>query len=124
MWSTYIAIVTVFALWISCAQGFYFIMGERESKCFADDLPNEVIFRASFRASSNDGKELGLHVTVLDPQKKVLLSRDYDHDTEISFASHEEGEYTICASTNSSRWAIYATGKWAHIIQRFVYASQ
>lgn len=54
---------------------------------------------------------IGMHVEVLDPEKKVILSKFYASEGRFTFTSHTPGEHHICLHTNSTRWSLFAGGR-------------
>merc|ERR1712012_602861 len=47
---------------------------------------------------------IGVHVEVVDPEKKVIISRTYAAEGRFTFTSHAAGEHVICLNSNSSAW--------------------
>merc|ERR1719186_468850 len=54
---------------------------------------------------------MGMHVEVKDPDKKVVLARDYGSEGRFTFTSHMPGEHTICIHSNSTKWTLMASEK-------------
>jgi hypothetical protein len=54
---------------------------------------------------------IGMHVEVLDPEKKVVLSKFYASEGRFTFTSHTPGEHHICLHTNSTKWSLFAGGR-------------
>lgn len=54
---------------------------------------------------------IGMHVEVLDPENKVVLSKFYASEGRFTFTSHTPGEHHICLHTNSTRWSLFAGGR-------------
>lgn len=104
----------------SYSYGLYFHMGETEKKCFIEEIPDETMVTGKYRTqlyddSSNDympaSPGIGMHVEVLDPESKVILSKFYASEGRFTFTSHTPGEHHICLHTNSTRWSLFAGGR-------------
>ena len=105
---------------LSVCQGLYFHMGETEKKCFIEEIPDETMITGKYRTqlyddSTNDympaSPGIGMHVEVLDPEKKTVLSKFYASEGRFTFTSHTPGEHHICLHTNSSKWSLFAGGR-------------
>jgi hypothetical protein len=105
---------------LSYSYGLYFHMGETEKKCFIEEIPDETMVTGKYRTqlyddSSNDympaSPGIGMHVEVLDPESKVVLSKFYASEGRFTFTSHTPGEHHICLHTNSTRWSLFAGGR-------------
>lgn len=95
-------------------------MGETEKKCFIEEIPDETMVTGKYRTQlyddhSNDympaSPGIGMHVEVLDPENKVVLSKFYASEGRFTFTSHTPGEHHICLHTNSTRWSLFAGGR-------------
>ena len=81
---------------------------------------NAFIFSGKYRTQLYDDSRndympaspgIGMHVEVLDPEKKVILSKFYASEGRFTFTSHTPGEHHICLYTNSTRWSLFAGGR-------------
>lgn len=113
-------IILVFLAGLSYCHGLYFHMGETEKKCFIEEIPDETMVTGKYRTqlyddATNDympaSPGIGMHVEVLDPESKVILSKFYASEGRFTFTSHTPGEHHICLHTNSSRWSLFAGGR-------------
>ena len=102
------------------SYGIYFHIGEKEKKCFIEELPEETMLTASYKAELWDKKTkqyiasppgMGMHVEVKDPNSKVLLSKTYGAEGKFYFTTHTPGEQQICIHSNSTKWSLFAGGK-------------
>jgi len=109
-----------FVAFLAFCDGLYFHMGETEKKCFIEEIPDETMITGKYRTqlyddSTNDympaSPGIGMHVEVLDPEKKVILSKFYASEGRFTFTSHTPGEHHICLHTNSTRWSLFAGGR-------------
>eukprot|EP00694_Reclinomonas_americana_P007184 EC798108.1.p1 GENE.EC798108.1~~EC798108.1.p1 ORF type:complete len:220 (+),score=108.63 EC798108.1:50-709(+) len=89
----------------------YTFIGEGETKCFSEDLPNNTLLLAKYEipaqelaGANTSGKPLGIHVTATGPTGVMFLDQVTDHRARIAFKSESSGEHTICFNTNSSSW--------------------
>jgi len=107
-------------LLISSSNGLYFHMGETEKKCFIEEIPDETMITGKYRTqlfdeSTNDylpaSPGIGMHVEVMDPDRKTVLSKFYASEGRFAFTSHTPGEHQICLHTNSTRWSLFAGGR-------------
>jgi hypothetical protein len=98
---------------ISLTSGLYFHIGETEKKCFIEEIPDETMVVGNYKVEifhpqTNDfiptPSGLGVHVNVLDPQFKTIMSRTYAAEGRYTFTSHSAGEHTICLHSNSTAW--------------------
>jgi len=104
----------------STVQSLYFHIGEKEKKCFIEELPEDTLVTGKYRAQLWDKEKsefmdsvagMGMHVEVNDPDKKVVLSRGYGSQGTFTFTSHIPGEHQICIHSNSTKWSLFAGGK-------------
>jgi len=105
---------------LQVSAGLYFHIGEKERKCFIEELPNETLIHGKYHAQWWEKDEnkwidskagMGMHVEIADPEKKVILSRSYGSDGQFSFTSHSPGEHQVCISSNSTKWSLFSGGK-------------
>ena len=82
---------------------------------------NTFIFSGKYRTQLYDDSRndympaspgIGMHVEVLDPEKKVILSKFYASEGRFTFTSHTPGEHHICLHTNSTRWVCLLVEDW------------
>jgi len=117
-----VALYSVFivVLSLTVCHGLYFHMGETEKKCFIEEIPDETMITGKYRTQLYDESThdympaspgIGMHVEVLDPEKKVVLSKFYASEGRFTFTSHTPGEHHICLHTNSSKWSLFAGGR-------------
>jgi len=108
----FLALVTT-----SAVNGLFFEMTEKETKCFIEELPDDTIVHGKYRTQvknkDSDTFEktapgMGMHVEVKDPEKKVVLARDYGAEGKFTFTSHMPGEHQICIHSNSTKWSLLA----------------
>ena len=101
-------------------RALYFHMGETEKKCFIEEIPDETMVTGKYRTQLYDEETkgylpaspgIGMHVEVLGPEKKTVLSKFYSSEGRFTFTSHTPGEHHICLHTNSTKWSLFA-GKW------------
>ena len=64
---------------------------------------------------------IGMHVEVLDPEKKVILSKFYASEGRFTFTSHTPGEHHICLPTHSTKWSLFAGGRLVILFLMFVF---
>lgn len=89
----------------------FFILGEKENRCFYEDYHNDVMVKFEFNATLHKSSTpIGLHVTMNGPNKQVMLSKEYGSRSVVNFRTDEPGEYSLCVRTNSTKWSMYAKG--------------
>ena len=99
-----------FCLTFFCSVHFLLFSGKYRTQLY-DDSRNDYM-------PASPG--IGMHVEVLDPEKKVILSKFYASEGRFTFTSHTPGEHHICLYTNSTRWSLFAGGRlvskfyWSH----------
>jgi len=73
-------IVHVFLLLVQLASSLFFEMGEKETKCFVEEIPEETMVVGKYNTQLFDDKinewqpsapGMGMHVEVSDPEQKV-----------------------------------------------------
>jgi len=100
---------------LSAVSGLYFHIGETERKCFIEEIPDETMVVGHYKAQVfeprlNDfvnmptNSNLGVHVSVQDPDLRSVMSRTYAAEGRFTFTSHTAGEHIICLHSNSSAW--------------------
>ncbi|ESO09551.1 hypothetical protein HELRODRAFT_109739 [Helobdella robusta] len=94
-------------------EGLYFYISETEKKCFSEDLADDTIVVGKYKVEIYDKIQnryiptipgLGMHVEVLDPEDRPIMSRTYSTEGKFSFNSHSPGEHIICLHSNSTAW--------------------
>lgn len=110
--------ITVFLL--KYVSGLYFHVGEKEKKCFIEELPEDTMVTGKYKSQLWDKRSekfldstpgMGMHVEVKDPINKIVLSKSYGSEGAFTFTSHTPGEHQICIHSNSTKWALFAGGK-------------
>jgi len=100
-------------------NSLYFQIGEKEKKCFIEEVPKETMVTGKYKAQSFDKEKnefldsfpgMGMHVEIADPNKKMVLSRAYGSTGKFTFTSDMPGEHTICIHSNSTKWSLFAGG--------------
>ena len=113
-------ILIIFLCFVHISCAIYFHIGEKEKKCFIEELPEDTMLTANYKAELLDKKTkkyiesppgMGMHVEVKDPNSKVLLSKTYGAEGKFYFTTHTPGEQQICIHSNSSKWSLFAGGK-------------
>lgn len=98
----------------------YFHVGEKEKKCFIEELPEDTMVTGKYKAQLWDKQTekfldstpgMGMHVEIKDPDDKIILSKSYGHEGAFTFTSHTPGEHQICIHSNSTKWTLFAGGK-------------
>ena len=107
-----LAMLAVLLYVASPSRALYFHIGEGETKCFIEEVPDETMIEGKYRtqgqnpdgtyAESSPG--FGIHVEITDPNEDLIMAKDYEAEGRFVFTAHEPGEHTICLHTNSSRW--------------------
>jgi p24 family protein alpha len=73
-------IVHVFLLLVQHVESLFFEMGEKETKCFVEEIPEETMVVGKYNTQLFDDKSnewqrsapgMGMHVEVSDPEQKV-----------------------------------------------------
>lgn len=110
----------IFATITVSLEALYFQMGEKEKKCFIEEVPEDTIVTGKYKAQLFDEKTnkfedspqgMGMHVEVSDPNKDTMLSRAYGATGKFTFKSAHPGEHSICIHSNSTKWSLFAGGK-------------
>lgn len=109
-----------FILFIHSTSALYFHIGEREKKCFIEELPEDTMVIGKYKAQMWDKRTnqflestpgMGMHVEVKEPSDKILLSKSYGSEGSFTFTSNSNGEHQICIHSNSTKWSLFAGGK-------------
>lgn len=117
---SYISLITFLSTCISQTSGIFFYMHETERKCFMEEIPKDTTLKAKYRIQLFDSATLGylpatpgigIHVEVLDPRDKVMLSKFYASEGHFFFTSYAPGNHHICLSTNSTKWKLFRGGR-------------
>jgi len=98
---------------LQLTNALYFHIGETEKKCFIEEIPDETMVVGNYKVQAYEANNkeylpasssIGMHVDIVDPDKKVVLSRTYAAEGRFTFTSHSAGEHVICLNSNSSAW--------------------
>lgn len=98
-------------------NALYFHIGEKEKKCFIEEIPEDTMLTGKYKAQLWDKRTdqflestpgMGMHVEVKDPAGKILLSKSYGAEGAFTFTSHTPGEHQICIHSNSTKWSLFA----------------
>jgi len=101
-------------------SGVYFYIGEKEKKCFIEELPEDTMVKANYKAQllnketgvyENSAPGMGMHVEVKDPDNQIVLSKTYGSQGSFAFTTHKPGDQHICLHSNSTKWSFFASGK-------------
>lgn len=112
--------ICVLLLVLNYSSALYFHIGEKEKKCFIEELPEDTMVTGKYKAELLDKRTnkylesppgMGMHVEVQDPDDRVLLSKTYGSEGAFTFTSHTPGEQKICFHSNSTKWSLFAGGK-------------
>ena len=115
-----LCLIILFSFIIHDSFGVYFHIGEKEKKCFIEELPEDTMLTAVYKAELLDKKTqkyiesppgMGMHVEVKDPNNKIILSKTYGSEGNFYFTTHTPGEQQICIHSNSTKWSLFAGGK-------------
>ncbi|XP_026186646.1 transmembrane emp24 domain-containing protein 11 isoform X2 [Mastacembelus armatus] len=96
------------------AAAMYFDLGEQEEKCIIEEIPEDMLVSGYFLLEPWDSKsfihspQLGVTVTVRDPNHEVLMSKRYGAFGKFTFTSHSSGQHYLCFQTHSTRFAVFA----------------
>ncbi|XP_076174810.1 transmembrane p24 trafficking protein eclair [Ptiloglossa arizonensis] len=109
----YGSILFVFLCILEYGTGLYFHIQNTERKCFIEEIPDETTVLVNYKVELYDPRTggfmltnpgVGMHVSVRDPDDKIILSRMYSSEGRISFTSHVPGEHVICLHSNNTSW--------------------
>ena len=113
-------VVLTALFFLHSTSALYFHMGEKEKKCFVEELPTETMLTGKYKAQMWDKRSnqfldstpgMGMHVEVKSPNNKVLLSKSYGAEGSFTFTSNIPGDHQICIHSNSTKWSLFAGGK-------------
>ncbi|CAK6977425.1 transmembrane emp24 domain-containing protein 9-like [Scomber scombrus] len=103
-----VVIVLFLNLFYSLVSSLYFTIGEKEQKCFIEEIPDETEVKGDFRIQLLDqqqqqpaNQELGILVIIKDPDDELLRSRSYGSEGSFTFTSRQPGRHLICLQPNS-----------------------
>lgn len=105
---------------VHMCSAVYFYIGEKEKKCFIEELPEDIMVTGKYKAQFYDSNTnnyidsppgMGMHVEIKDPDDKVILDKIYGSEGAFTFTTHTPGEQHICIGSNSTRWSLFAGGK-------------
>jgi len=102
----------LFWIYITYSEALYFHMSETEKKCFIEELPDQTMVTGTYKVQYYDGNtqtysdhpNIGMHVEISDPEKKIILSKLYTAEGKFTFTSNLPGEHIICLYSNSTAW--------------------
>ncbi|XP_078117459.1 transmembrane emp24 domain-containing protein 11 [Sander vitreus] len=103
--------------YLMLAASMYFDLGEQEEKCIIEEIPEDMLVTGYFLLEPWDLKayshypQLGVTVTVRDPNHEVLMSKRYGKFSKFTFTAHASGQHYLCFQTNSTRFAVFAGEK-------------
>ncbi|XP_031158655.1 transmembrane emp24 domain-containing protein 11 [Sander lucioperca] len=103
--------------YLMLAAAMYFDLGEQEEKCIIEEIPEDMLVTGYFLLEPWDLKayshypQLGVTVTVRDPNHEVLMSKRYGKFSKFTFTAHASGQHYLCFQTNSTRFAVFAGEK-------------
>jgi len=115
-----IKLVILLVCAVHMCSGVYFYIGERERKCFIEELPEDIMVTGKYKAQFYDKNTntyivsppgMGMHVSIKDPDSKVILDKTYGSEGAFTFTTHTPGEQQICIGSNSTKWSLFAGGK-------------
>jgi len=94
-------------------DAIFFHVGETESKCFLEEIPDDTLVAGHYKVQSFNKRNksfettsngMGMHVEVKDSMGKTILARTYSAEGRFTFTSHTSGQHSICLQSNSSAW--------------------
>ena len=112
--------VVLLLLYLHLSSAVYFYIGEREKKCFIEELPEDIMVTGKYKAQFYDKQTknyvdsppgMGMHVNIKDPENKLILDKTYGAEGAFTFTTHTPGEQQICIGSNSTKWSLFAGGK-------------
>jgi len=87
------------------ATCLYFYLEEGQKKCFLEDFPSGTVHVVHFEAFPTVNVEnFGLLIEVVDPEGKMLYTKDGGVKGRFAFSTMISGEHSICYRTNTARW--------------------
>ncbi|MBN3305598.1 TMD11 protein, partial [Amia calva] len=95
----------------------FFDLGEREEKCIIEDIPQDTLVTGIFKMENWDVRnqnfksDLGLTVTVRDPNYQTVMTKKYGQKGKFTFTSPTSGQHFICLKSNSTRLSVFAGDK-------------
>lgn len=110
----------IFVVCLHMCSAVYFYIGERERKCFIEELPEDIMVTGKYKAQFYDQNTnnyidsppaMGMHVEISDPEGGVILDKVYGAEGAFTFTTHSPGEQHICIGSNSTKWSLFAGGK-------------
>jgi len=104
--------IFIFWIYITYSEALYFHMSETEKKCFIEELPDQTMVTGTYKVQYYDGNtktysdhpNIGMHVEISDPEKKIILSKLYTAEGKFTFTRNLPGEHIICLYSNSTAW--------------------
>ncbi|XP_053179689.1 transmembrane emp24 domain-containing protein 9-like [Scomber japonicus] len=92
-------------------SSLYFNIGEKEQKCFIEEISDLTAVKGDFRIQLLDhqrnkqqqaNQELGILVIIKDPDEELLWSRSYGSEGSFTFTAWRTGRHLICLQPKSS----------------------
>ncbi|XP_061691260.1 transmembrane emp24 domain-containing protein 11 [Syngnathoides biaculeatus] len=100
--------------YLTLASAMYFDLGEQEERCIIQEIPEDMLVTGYFLLqpwdleSSTHSPQLGVTVTVRDPDHEVLMSKRYGIFAKFTFTAHASGPHFLCFQSNSTRFSVFA----------------
>jgi len=93
----------------------YVILTEGQKRCLIEEVPKDTLIVARWKAEElhpnaetlsqrQQEPRLGVKITVKDPFKNVVSTKDGLMEGRYAFTSTIGGEYEVCFQTNEIRW--------------------
>ncbi|KAA0149074.1 hypothetical protein FNF27_04564 [Cafeteria roenbergensis] len=91
------------------SAGLYFYVTEGQHRCFLEEVPQDTLVVAQYKnpdlIGSIDGQPShSVRVTVTSPSSNTVLATSLEKEGRVAFTSDVGGEFSLCFSSNSSRW--------------------
>ncbi|XP_059202863.1 transmembrane emp24 domain-containing protein 9-like isoform X2 [Centropristis striata] len=94
------------------SSSLFFDIGDSESKCFIEDIPDQTRLIGNYRTQLYDkqrdeyltpSQSVSLSVKAKDPDDELVLSRSHVSDGRFIFTSQKAGRHVICLQSDSQR---------------------
>lgn len=91
----------------------FLILGEKDHHCFHDEYESDVMLNFEFNATlRQQSTPVGLVFQIHDVERKMkIFEKDYASESTVTYRTGDAGSYGMCILTNSTKWAMYATGE-------------
>lgn len=105
------SVLVCLTLVLPITSGLYFHIAEGERKCFIEEVPDDTMVQGEYKVQLFDPRtrgfapsspEVGMHVEVVDPEDKIMLSKVYSSEGRFTFTTTIPGEHVICLYTNQT----------------------